>query len=104
MSNVYDIIEDMGNQIREAIDSEQCITVNAEQCGLDKRCGTLHVFDDCIITRNARLLEYYGGFEYVNRENVTSIGEWTIYFRENDSRVGNAIDIILIENDKYEEE
>ena len=50
------------------------------------RCGSVFVDteDRCIIVMDnyLRSLRYYGGFEYINDEFVTSIGPYTIYAAE----------------------
>ncbi len=68
--------------------------VRAEQLGLDPRAGyscKLYVLNDGVVASgDPRNLEYYGGFEYVDREYVTKIGDLTIYSDECD-RVQDCI-------------
>jgi hypothetical protein len=66
----------------------------AEDCGLDPRSGVLYVADDdtaiAVHRVAARLLDYYGGFEYVADECRNVIGEFVFYSCD-DGRVADAI-------------
>lgn len=91
MKNIYDLIDDVNEKIRDMIlDMEY---VKADKLGLDNRCGRLYVNEDCIITEkhNDRLLQYYGGFEYVDKDYRNEIGDFVIYLRD-EERVLNHID------------
>jgi hypothetical protein len=67
--------------------------VDATQCGLDQRCGNLYVGDDFLAVHaaNDRLLQYYGGFEYVDASNRSAWGKYVFYSIDND-RVAEAWD------------
>ena len=73
------IIEEIDDLV-EGVISRMTKTLGKE-CGLDSRCGTLWVSDECIaINKNSkRSFEYYGGLEYVNREDVVELGDYVIY-------------------------
>lgn len=77
-------IDNLVEKITNTFDSP----VRADQLGLDYRAGnscTLYVLNDGVVAKgNVRSLEYYGGFEYVDREYVTKIGDLTIYSDECD--------------------
>lgn len=60
-------------------------------------CGVIACKDS-----NTRTLNYYGGFEYVNPEHVSTFGEWTVYSEE-DSRVKSALDVYF-ERESTEED
>ena len=67
--------------------------VKANQLGLDLRAGhCLYVSKDCIAVdrSGARLLDYYGGFEYVEPEFRVQCGSFIFYLRD-DSRVDDHI-------------
>jgi hypothetical protein len=72
--------------------------VSAERVGLDRRCGNVYVGSDFIAVKNydKRNIEYYGGFEYINRDHVKTIGEYVIYNPEfegeHDDRIQDCID------------
>jgi hypothetical protein len=60
-----------------------------EDLGLDRRAGyRLYVDRDFIVCSagNDRSLQYYGGFEYVDKECRREAGDWVFYSRD-DSRV-----------------
>jgi hypothetical protein len=85
LNEITDRIEDL----EESILSE-CDLYPAQKLGLDSRCGLLYVAEDFIATKDRRSLDYYGGFEYIDPECITSIGSLTIYSIEHD-RVLEAI-------------
>ena len=72
---------------------EQMDHVPADKAGLDPRCGYIWVGEDCIAVKDygKGRLEYYGGFEYVDKDCVFSLGEFTFYSTE-DSRVARHIE------------
>ena len=75
-------------------DSE-AVEVSAEEVGLDSRAG--HVFVSwkerwiAVPTHSVRRIEYYGGFEYIDHENKTVLGDYTFYDDGSD-RVDECID------------
>ena len=66
--------------------------VCASKFGLDPRAGLLATDGDSIIVplREAYGLDYYGGFEYVDKSAVAIIGDYKIYSCD-DERVADAI-------------
>lgn len=77
----------------------------AKECGLDKRasCYTLWVSDTWIacVASQDRNLQYYGGFEYVDKGFRQELGDYVIYFAD-DARVQAHIDIALGHTDEDE--
>ena len=70
--------------------------VSANQIGLDVRAGWVYVDVEnqlIVVDHNSvRSLNYYGGFEYVDSEQVTTMGDYTVYQSEDeDDRVGDAV-------------
>lgn len=80
--------------------------VQPEEIGLDERSsyGPLWINEDYIITTeaSARQLNYYGGFEYVEKNCVQIVGDYVLYSRE-DSRVDGHIRRWELRNLKPEE-
>ena len=82
-----------------------------KRIGLDPRAYvTMYVpteegEEEFIVTRGrTNSLEYYGGFEYVEKSAVTRVGEWTFWSAE-DSRVARHLDRWFYrERDEEEEE
>jgi hypothetical protein len=77
--------------------ARECQQTQASFLGLDHRAGyTLYVnVDDRVIAvhnRNRGTLDYYGGFEYVEKENVTTIGNYTFYRGDECERVTKCLD------------
>ena len=72
--------------------------VTANELGLDVRCGRAYVGEnlDCIIVddANARSYNYYGGFEYINDEDVRRIGDYVVYLETSD-RVRDALECLM---------
>jgi hypothetical protein len=66
--------------------------VNARAVSLDERCGLVYVAKDAIIcyAGNDRQLQYYGGFEYVDKDYRMAAGDFVFYFRD-DSRVAKCL-------------
>ncbi len=85
---------DLINSYIETYIDNYCEKLTAEHCGLDPRAGReLYVSDNYIIvtTDNARKLDYYGVFEYVDSDYKHIFPGWAIYERW-DLSVGLAID------------
>ena len=90
------------NELLDTINDEmrtlllQLPIVSATSLALDGRCGMVWIDlnNDLIITENRSSLDYYGGFEYITKEAITTIGKYTIYDAkyEDDARISTAID------------
>ena len=101
MSVVYELMNEINARVEELIDTE-FREVKPEELGLDLRVGfRLFINEGFIVARksNRRPLDYYGGFEYVDRDYVKQYGDFVIYSAE-DSRVCEVIDCIV---DSFEE-
>lgn len=106
MSNeITDLMFDTIDQMRGII--SQLDRVPASKCGLDYRAGMLYITDEGILVKNneRRTLEYYGGFEYVDKEFVHTIGNdhngYTFYSRDDD-RVEEAVSCYMAEEVEVE--
>ena len=83
--------EDLANEVVIG-----CDAVRAERLGLDNRAAfKLYVdkartFIACAQS-DVRTLNYYGGFEYIEPENITRVSGWTFYSRDSD-RVDSCLD------------
>lgn len=85
--NIYDIQESI-NSLQEAI-AAKCKVLPASKFGLDQRCGHLLCGPDFIASSAPRLVDYYGGFEYVDAAHVTLVGTWKVYSMD-DERIATA--------------
>ena len=91
----FDSVADMMDAVNEVVERNVAIkmtTVNADQLGLDIRAGyRLYVDENYIVVHvnNARPLDYYGGFEYVDSSCVQIIGDYKFYSSEDDRVQGH---------------
>jgi hypothetical protein len=71
--------------------------VQASELGLDIRCGRAYVDEamECIVVDgDARSYNYYGGFEYIDAEDIRKLGDYTIFLNTSD-RVSDALDCLM---------
>jgi hypothetical protein len=67
--------------------------IKPEDCGLDTRTAyKLWIGDDGIVIRksDSRTANYYGGFEYVNKEDIDSVGDYILYTVNSDRIAGHV--------------
>lgn len=85
------LISEIEQQMRDYL-AASAVRANANHIGLDGRAGTVYVTNEAIIREgHPGSLEYYGGFEYVDREFVHNIGQYRIYLKD-DERVAGCIE------------
>ena len=89
---MWELQEQIEQMVDQYFEDSSAIRVSAEAVGLDARAGYLFISTEegWIASRNTRLLEYYGGFEYIGEEYRVTVGEITFYSSEH-SRVADAI-------------
>lgn len=105
MTNVYDLYHDISESVANFI-QENMNKTNAETCGLDDRAAyELYVNEDCIAIHESddRSLQYYGGFEYVDKRHRAEMGDYVFYFAE-DERVERHIDTYYEKLDAHVDE
>ena len=72
--------------------------VSSIELGLDARCGRAYIGEnmDCIVVDegNTRSYNYYGGFEYIDGEDVRKLGDYTIYL-DTSGRVRDALEALM---------
>ena len=69
--------------------------VNASEVGLDQRCGEVYVGEDfiAVYSYNDNRLQYYGGFEYISKEQRKQFGDLVIYMTDHDGdRVSECLE------------
>jgi len=93
LDDILGALAELDESIRSAV-TPHCPTA----AGLDIRCGTIYLGEDFLATKHRRSLDYYGGFEYIEPEYVTVVGEWTLYSIEH-GRVLEAIEALEHAND-----
>lgn len=88
----YEMLDTVNSTI-ETFVADNTEKVSPEDLGLDKRAGyKLFINEDVIVVDKSRDrgLQYYGGFEYIEAEYRTELGEYVFYSVEDD-RVREAI-------------
>jgi len=91
--DILEIVEQATKDFKEAL--ADLPKVNTRELGLDERAGRVWVdVDNGVIiagSANARSLDYYAGFEYVDMNAVTEFAGCKIY-DNSDDRVSEALD------------
>jgi len=92
----FDELKNRLDELAEELISDATKT-NARTFGLDERAGhqlwLTEAQDAIVVTKhNDRSLQYYGGFEYVDKECRLECGDYVVYWAE-DERVAGHIAI-----------
>ena len=101
--STFSFIQDLKDEVENFVESNMTRT-NAADCGLDPRAGySLYVNEEALVVEKNRCgtLDYYGGFEYVDKEARQEIGDYVFFFADYDGRVYEAVQSAL---DKIAEE
>lgn len=91
--NFYELHNHINELVKNKLSNSK--KTNADALGLDERAG-YSVFVDtdeqfiAVHKSNRRNLDYYGGFEYVDKHNVFELGDYVFFLH--DSRVIEALD------------
>ncbi len=91
---MFDQINEIDMQVGQLIASKMK-EVTPEDLGLDRRAGCrLYASEDAVAVLKSQdnSLQYYGGFEYVNKEFRKEMGSWVFYFADDDERVQSHLD------------
>ena len=103
MSMLYDLMNEINIKVDRLINDE-FREVSPQELGLDPRAG-YHLFINeeyiAVGNGNRRSLDYYGGFEYVDEEHVTVLGEY-IFYSADCERIQRHLDNVF--NPEKEEE
>ena len=92
MSQILDLVESLDERIRAVV--RELPKVEASAVGLDKRSAyAIWIDEDALIVTkdNDRTLQYYGGFEYVDKDARTEYGDYVIY-SNSASRVSDCLE------------
>jgi hypothetical protein len=98
MMDILTFVDHANDQLRRIVNAMEYVPADA--LGLDRRAGyRLFVNEDCIVVSkdDDRTLQYYGGFEYVDKDYRIEMGDYVIYLAD-DERVRGHIETY------YEEE
>lgn len=94
-TSILDVVDEVTYGVERFVAGME--RVSADKLGLDIRCGRVYVDRDerVIVTDNPRSLDYYGGFEYIDKECRTQLGDYVIYQGHN--RVEDCFDTLTAE-------
>jgi len=89
---MWELEQKVEELVNKYIEESEAVCVNADQAGLDFRCGMVYVSvaDDYVAVSGNRSINYYGGFEYIDSDFITTIGHMTFYSGETE-RVQDCI-------------
>jgi len=91
--NLHEAIEDISNITNELINT--MTEARAEDLGLDDRScyGTIYTSDEGIAVEKHHdsHLQYYGGFEYVDKDSRYELGDYVFYSADS-NRVRQCIE------------
>lgn len=90
--SVADLQDAINTVVERHVDSMRKVT--AEQLGLDPRCGSAWADEDYIVTYTSNRFDYYGGFEYVDKDDVQVLGDYKFY-SANSSRIADCIECLM---------
>ena len=91
----------MNEMVEQLIDDEFRL-VKPSEVGLDSRAAyEIFINEDNIAIRksNRRSLDYYGGFEYVDEEHVTVLGNY-VFYSSDDERVQEHLDEFFMQKEE----
>ena len=105
---MWELEQQVEELVNKYLEESGAVLVSADKLGLDRRSGSIYVLldEDCIAVKGSvGSLNYYGGFEYIKEEYITTIGHITFYSGET-SRVEDCIRYYIenTENNNQEQE
>lgn len=83
--------QEFAAQVEMLVDDKMDL-VHTVDLGIDRRASPmLHVSEDAIAVhkRCDRLLQYYGGFEYVNEDHRKVLGDYVFYLADDERVAGH---------------
>ena len=101
MSALCELLSEINSKVEGLID-EEFREVTPKEIGLDTRAGyRLFINEDYIaVSRgNRRTLDYYGGFEYVDEEHITVLGDM-VFYSSDDERVQGHLDEFFMQEEE----
>ncbi len=103
MRSFDNMLCEVNDTVTEYVD-DNLERIRPEQAGLDARCGRIWVCMDCIAVEtggNDRTLQYYGGFEYVDKEYRTELGNWVFYSAEDERVAGHLAEYYSKQEEEF---
>lgn len=90
--SAFDFVASINYDVKDYV--EHLEDARPEDIGLDRRASPIVYIDDdaIIVPKHAdRNMQYYGGFEYVDKEHRAEVGEYVFYFDES-NRVSKCLE------------
>lgn len=90
--NLFDTLDEMNQTLTDQINADMEM-ISPEQIGLDGRCAyRVWISEEAIAVRKSDdgRMQYYGGFEYVDKEYRREFGDWVFYFAD-DERISDHL-------------
>jgi len=87
--DIYELFEAQRQLANQYIDGME--EVLPQDLGLDRRCGyRLYINKEAVAVSksNDSSLQYYGGFEYIDKAYRTELGDWVIYSIDDQTHYG----------------
>mgnify|MGYP003147015496 CR=1 FL=1 len=94
---MWELQEQVDQLVEKYFEDSGAVSVSADAVGLDARAGTVYVSTEeryIAVVGNTRLIDYYGGFEYIDEENRVVVGGTTFYSEDHD-RVADALEYFI---------
>lgn len=107
--SLYNLMNNVDVLVEDYIKEAEAVQVTPAELGLDERAAyhPIYLTSEALIFSNMDRgrVEYYGGFEYVDKRAVMPLGNY-IFYRADDARVAGHIDNYLYPDstDEHEEE
>ena len=88
-TGIYGLQHSIEQTVEQFLKDSNAVEIGAhglDDLGLDFRCGLIYVSvdGDFVAASNARSIEYYGGWEYIDSEFKFDAGDYRFYDREAD--------------------
>jgi len=94
---MWELEQQVEELVNNYIKESGAVCVGARDVGLDYRCGMVYVSpeeDFIAVSGKPGSINYYGGFEYIDSDYITTIGHMTFYSGET-SRVQECIEYYI---------
>jgi hypothetical protein len=82
---MWELEQQVEELVNQYIEESEAACVGARDVGLDYRCGMVYVSvagDFVAVSGGGGSINYYGGFEYIDSDQIITIGHMTFYSGE----------------------
>lgn len=101
--SLMNLLDEVNDLVQAQIDRME--EVLPEDLGLDRRAGYRLYVDSTTIAiskQDDRSLQYYGGFEYVDKDARHELGDW-VFYTDEDNRVQRHLDRYFEKEDEEDD-